>query len=134
MQSAFFARLRRSRGPAVTLAAGLLMLQAFVAGLAIAQAAVELTPEAGAGWAVICHGNGTPSSDTGSTPDPSKAWHACCVACAASAGPATLPLPWGVPAVDRQPAIAVLPWHTALLMVATRAVRAGLSQAPPRLD
>ena len=118
------------------LAAGLLALQAFVAGLATAQAAVMLTPDA-TGLAMICHGGGAPASDTGDTgsaPDPSKEWHACCEACAASAGPAMLPPLWEVPSVERVGGAVALPWRAALLLIGSRAVRAGLSQAPPGLD
>ena len=126
----FIARLRRHRGPAAILAAGLIALQTFVAGLAMAEAAVALTPELGAGFAVICHGIGGPASDPGSAPAP-KDWHPCCVACAAGAGAASLPALWDEPSLTRLPVAAAPRWHRASLPSVPRAVRAGLSQAPP---
>jgi hypothetical protein len=131
---ALFARLRRHRGPAVWLAAALVALQAFVAGLAMAEAAVMLAPAgAGAGFAVICHGGGAASPDTG-VPGPAAAWHPCCVACAAGAGAAVLPPPWGVPIAGRPGVVASPRRPSETVLIAPRAVRAGLAQAPPSLD
>jgi hypothetical protein len=84
MPLGLIARLRRCRRPAVMIAAGLIAAQALLAGLAMAQAALVLTPSlAGvAGFAVICHGNGGADSDYGTAQDPAntdpaKNWHPC---------------------------------------------------------
>jgi hypothetical protein len=129
------ARLRRYRRPAVTIAAGLIAVQAFLAGLATAQAGVMLTPNlAGvADFAVICHGNGGADSESGSAPDPAKSWHPCCVSCAAGAQPAMLPEQLIVLRSDRLRVFKSGALWPASILIAPRAVRAGLSQAPPRL-
>jgi hypothetical protein len=126
-----FVSLRRHRGPAVALAVALIALQAFIAGLAMAGAARMQTAEAGAGFAVICHGNGAPSSDSGSAPNQPKNWHPCCFACTAGAGAALLPEPWDAVGASRQPISSPPRLRTASVLIAPRAVRAGFSQAPP---
>jgi hypothetical protein len=132
MPLGLIARLRLCRRPAVMIAAGLMVGQAFLAGLTMAQAAVMLTPGL-AGFAVICHGNGGPDSDTGTAPEPAKSQHPCCLSCAASAPPATLPAQLiGLPG-GRCRAVETQNLCVASIPIAPRAVRAGLSQAPPRL-
>jgi hypothetical protein len=133
MPLGLIARLRLCRRPAVMIAAGLIVGQAFLAGLTMAQAAVMLTPGAAdiAGFVVICHGNGGPDSDTGTAPDPAKSQHPCCLSCAASAAAATLPAQLiGLPG-DRCRAVESQNLYVASIPIAPRAVRAGLSQAPP---
>jgi hypothetical protein len=135
MPLGLIARLRRHRRPAVMIAAGLIAVQAFLAGLATAQAGVLLTPNLAdlAGFAVICHGNGSAGSD-GSAPDPVATWHPCCLSCAAGAPPATLPEQLIVLRSDGFRASLSRAAYPASILIAPRAVRAGLSQAPPRLD
>src|SRR5579872_7141430 len=96
MPLGLIARLRRCRRPVVMIAAGLIAVQALLAGLSMAQAAFMLTPGLPdlAGFAIICHGNGGADNGTAQHPgntDPAKDGHSCCMACAASAAPATLP-------------------------------------------
>ena len=132
MLRGFVARLRLHRRPAAMIAAGLIALQAFLAGLATAQAVIVLTPNL-ADIAVICHGNGGSDSDHGGAPDPIKASHLCCVACASGAPPATLTQ---APNMLRSVACRNLqlpPICAAAIPVARRAVRDGPSQAPPKL-
>jgi hypothetical protein len=144
MSPGLIARLRRYRRPAVMIAAGLIAVQAFLAGLTTAQA-VALTSNLFdvAGFAVICHGNGGAGSDNGAAQDPAKTdpaktdpaknQHPCCVSCAAAATPATLP---GQPIVLRADRRRVLksPFFCAVsFLITPRAVRAGPSQAPPSL-
>jgi len=57
MPFGLIARLRLHRRPAVMIAAGLIAVQALLAGFGIAQAALILTPGV-ADFAVICHGGG----------------------------------------------------------------------------
>jgi hypothetical protein len=138
MPLGLIARLRRYRRPAIMVAAGLMAVQALLAGLSMAQAALMPTPglPEGTGFAVICHGNGgagNEAQDPANT-DPAKHWHPCCVACAASAAPATLPAqPIGLRS-DRCP-VCKSPFFSApSILIAPRAVRAGPSQAPPSID
>jgi hypothetical protein len=134
MLKGFIALMRRHRRPVVWLAAGLLVLQALLAGLATAQAAVMLSGELGAGFAVICHGNGGASPDTGSGSDLPKDWHSCCGACTAGAAPAVLPALLDVAGASLLSAPASPRLRAASLSIVPRAVRAGPSQAPPSLD
>ncbi len=135
MSPGLIARLRRYRRPAVMIAAGLIAVQAFLAGLTTAQAALVLTPNPAdvAGFAVICHGNGSADSDNGKAPDPAKNQHPCCVSCAAGAPPATLPEQLIVLRADRC-RVFKSPFFCAVsILITPRAVRAGPSQAPPSL-
>jgi hypothetical protein len=113
-------------------AAGVIAMQAFLAGLALAQAALILTPGV-ADFAVICHGNGAGASNDKTAPAPRTSPHPCCESCIAAAAPATLPEQALVAPEDRALELKSSPWWTLALPVAARAVRAGLSQAPPSL-
>jgi hypothetical protein len=129
------ARLRRHRGPAVLVLVLLMAVQAFLGGLAMAQAALMLSPNpAGADFAVICHGAGGAGSDPGTAPDPAKSQHPCCLSCVTSGPPATLPAQHIVLRPDRVRGLARPVLRAASILIAPRAVRAGASQAPPRLD
>jgi hypothetical protein len=127
------ARLRHHRRPAAMLVAGAIVVQAFLAGLALAQAALLLTPGL-ADFAVICHGNsGAAVSHDNSAPAPKINPHPCCESCTAAAPPATLPEQALVPQADRALLLQSSSLRTLALLIAARAVRAGLSQAPPSL-
>jgi DUF2946 family protein len=118
----------RCRRPIALLAVWLVVLQAFLAGVATAQAGAMLA----AGPAeVICHASGSADPADGSAPDATKAWHLCCAACTAPvvAAPA-------VPAVvSIEPRGASRPsaLQGFIFIVAHGAIRAGPSQAPPTL-
>ena len=135
MKLGLIAHLRRYRRPAVALAAGLIGVQAFLAGVVMAQAALMLAPDLSddAGFAVICHGNGG-SSDPGTAPDPAKSQHPCCMTCAAGPAPAVVPAPSIVLRADRLRRLEPSFFSAATIRIAPRAVRAGPSQAPPRRD
>jgi hypothetical protein len=135
MPLGLIAHLRRCRRPAVMVAAGLIAVQAVLAGLAMAQAALALTPNLAevADFAVICHGNGGAGSDNGTAPDPVKSQHPCCTACVAGAPPATLPAQLIVLRTGRCRAVKSRTLCAASIRVAPRTVRAGYSQAPPSL-
>jgi len=144
MPLGLIARLRRYRRPAVTVAAGLFAVQAFLAGLATAQAGLVLTPNLAdvAGFAVICHGNGGADSGNGVDPaktdpaktDPAKDRHPCCVSCAAGPPPATSPEQLSVLRADPFRVFKSRALHATSIPIVSRAVRAGPSQAPPNLD
>lgn len=123
-------RLRLWRRPVVTLAAALMVAQAFLAGLAGVQAAVFGL--AGIGdFAVICHGQGDAGSDHGSAPSPGRDQHPCCIACRAGAPPALLPLPSVALRIEVARLVPIR--HAVAIPIPVRAVRAGQSQAPPSL-
>jgi hypothetical protein len=126
------ARLHRHRRPAVMIAAGLLAVQAFLAGLTVAQALVLTSnlPD-GANFGVICHGNG--GADPAGT-NPAANPHPCCEACAAGATPATLPEQLIVLRADRSRVFKASVLCALSIRITPRAVRAGASQAPPILD
>jgi len=126
-------QLRHSRRPLIAVVVVLIVLQALVSGLASARAAVSASLlDAG----VICHGaaNGTggaeppadDSSGSGAVGD------LCCVFCAAAA-PALLTVTAPVVGhVERAGTDRLTLPARDHVLIAARAVRAGLSQAPPR--
>jgi hypothetical protein len=135
-------RLRRCRRPAVMVAAGLVAVQAFLAGLTGAQALVLTANLSGPDFTVICHGTGGSGSDSRAAqdpaqdpagPNPATTQHPCCEACAAAAAPATLPAQLTVVRTDRWRAFASPVLSAVLVRITPRAVRAGTSQAPPIL-
>ena len=120
------------RRPVIVIAAWLIALQAFLAGVATAQSGVVLVPaplDAG----TICHGADASAPADPTPPDADKFRQLCCAFCA-TASSATAP---------REPAklAPVVSWERAELPALTRfivsmargAVRAGASQAPPAL-
>jgi hypothetical protein len=134
MPLGFIARLRDRRRPAVMIAAGLLAVQAFLAGLATAQALVRTSDLSDGAFAVICHGTGGsgPAQDPAGT-NPAARQHPCCEACAAGAAPATLPEQLIVLHADRSRLFKLPVLRAISIRIAPRAVRAGTSQAPPTL-
>ena len=124
------ARLRPHLRPIAMIAAGLIALQAFLAGLASTQAVAIAAPDF-IDFAVICHGTGGTDPGDGTAPDPINIVHLCCVACMASAPPATLSEQAVLPQSDRCRESTTPAVCAAAVPIAGRAVRAGLSQAPP---
>jgi hypothetical protein len=116
------------RRPVVLIAAWLVVIQAFLTGVATAQSAAMLAADPTGGTAVICHGGG--GTDPAEPAAPGSAWHLCCAYCTSTA-----------PALPPITPIIVQSWtqHVAELqdlarftVIAARgAVRAGPSQAPP---
>jgi hypothetical protein len=105
-------------------------LQAFLAGLAAAQAAIVLTASP-VDVAVICHGHGGGNTDHGSNPDPRDAAHLCCVACACGGAPATLAQAPPVPRAVAFRSLGAAAARAVAGPILRRAVRDGPSQAPP---
>jgi len=131
MPASLITRLRLSGRPAVVFAAVVMVLQAFFAGLAGAQAAIVVTGAAG-DIAIICHGHGGAASEGGTSPDtPEQQQHPCCSFCTAGAGPAVLPTPALALFVGVCRPGKLLALHAVSILIAPRAVRAGSSQAPP---
>jgi DUF2946 family protein len=120
-----FAAHRRSR-PIVLVMAWLVLLQAFLAGFATAQAGAMLASNP---VDVICHSSGAADPSDGTAPD--KRLHLCCAYCL-SAAPAVPPpdAPRASMPQARQAArpIVVSGFN---VIISPGAVRAGPSQAPP---
>jgi len=127
-------QLRHSRRPLIAVVVVLIVLQALASGLASARAAVSASLlDAG----VICHGaaNGTGSGAESPADDSSGSGAVrdlCCVFCAAAA-PALLTVTAPVVGhVERAGTDRLTLPARDHVLIAARAVRAGLSQAPPR--
>ena len=116
---------------AITLiAAWLVVLQAFLAGVATAQAAAMLA--APAAIDVICHGSGNGGGATDNTaPETAKIEHLCCVGCTAAAPALPPPAAPGLTEVRQIPRPAIVASFT--FVISPGAIRAGASQAPPSL-
>ena len=114
------------RRPIVLIAAWLIVLQAFLAGVAAAQAAAMAASDP---INTICHGAGGVDANDGATPQSAKIEHLCCAHCI-SAAPAIAPpdAPRGAP-----PRLASRPLACSsfTVVIAHGAVRAGPSRAPP---
>lgn len=118
------------RRPIAMLAAGVIALQAFLAGLAGARAAQIFLADP-LGIAIICHGAVSANRDDGAPPPPINERHLCCVACMSGSAAATLP--------QHTVLVGFESWHGATrfavcaadVPIADRAIRAGESRAPP---
>jgi hypothetical protein len=129
MPDPMITRLRLCGRAAVAVAVVLMIVQAFLAGLANAEAALLGT---GGDFAVICHGAGGTPPEPGTAPA-DKQQHPCCESCTAGAPPAVLPVPAIVlRATHCQPCGSAI-LRAVAIPLAPRAVRAGPSQAPPSL-
>jgi hypothetical protein len=117
----------RCRRAAALILAAAIAVQALLTGLA-AEGVLVQAPGV-QDFAVICHGSGAADQDNGTVPDPARAKHPCCMSCTAAA-PA-LPRPPNV--MGPQPGRSFKPPipEVRTIFIAWRAVRAGLSQAPP---
>jgi len=119
--------IRPHRRALVLIAALLVVLQAFFAGVAIAQTGAALASDP---IGAICHGAGG-AAPADPAPDTGKAGHLCCDYCTS---PVPALAPPDAPAVAMPPPrrASPLPAFAGLLFVISAgAVRAGLSQAPP---
>ena len=109
------------RRPIVLIAAWLIVLQAFLAGVAAAQAAAMAASDP---INAICHG-----ADDGTAPQSAKIEHLCCAHCI-SAAPAIAP-PDAPRAAPARLASRPLACSSFTVAIARGAVRAGPSRAPP---
>jgi hypothetical protein len=119
-----------SRRAIVSIAAWLVVLQAFFAGVAIAQMGATLSFDPVAA-AAICHGAGGAGSDDTTAPETGKVRHLCCAYCMSTA-PA-VPPPVLPNLLQPRPISRLLAYSGFTLVLAHQAVRAGQSQAPPGL-
>jgi hypothetical protein len=129
----FLEQLRQCRRPLIAVVVMLVVLQALVSGLASARAAAMSASPFDVG--VICHGAGNGAGNGAEPPadDPSGSGAArdlCCVFCAAAA-PALLTVVPSVAGHIGRAGTGLAPLARHFVLIAPRAVRAGLSQAPP---
>jgi hypothetical protein len=111
------------------IAAWLVVLQAFLVGVATAQAAA-MQASSGAVEA-ICHGSGGTDSADGTAPADVKIPHLCCDYCTSAAPAVAPPSPPWLAVVRHAAAPAV--FSSFILVISLGAIRAGPSQAPPGL-
>jgi hypothetical protein len=131
MPPGLVARLRLHCRPTALMAAGLIVLQALLAGLASARAATIAAADP-LGIAVICHGASGSDPGDGTAPDPIKTVHLCCVDCIGGPAAATLPEQAVLPGSALCGESTSLSVCVADVPTAARAMRAGQSRAPPR--
>ena len=114
------------RRPTVLIAAWLIVLQAFLAGVAAAQTAAMAASDP---LNAICHGAGGTDANDGTAPQSAEIEHLCCAHCI-SAAPAIAP-PDAPRAAPPRLASRPLVWSSFTVVIAHGAVRAGPSRAPP---
>jgi Protein of unknown function (DUF2946) len=113
----------------VLIAIWLVVLQAFLAGVATAQvgAMAASDPLLGA----ICHGSdGTGPADT-TAPDANKVRHLCCEYCSSAAPVLTPPDAMSVAVPHYRPTSQLSGFSRFIIVLSPGAIRAGPSQAPP---
>lgn len=130
MTPGFLNQLRYCRRPLIAVAVMLVVLQALVSGLSNARAAAMAANPFDAG--VICHGAGDgpelPADDSSGS---GFARDLCCTFCAAAAPALLTVTPPVIGHVERAGTRRLTPPARDYVLIAQRAVRAGLSQAPP---
>jgi hypothetical protein len=114
------------RRPIVLVMAWLVVLQAFLAGFATAQAGAIL---ASAPVDVICHSSGGDDPGDGTAPD--KVLHLCCAYCVSAVPAVSPPDPAGVAMPQARHVARPRVVSGFIVIISPGAVRAGPSQAPP---
>ncbi|MBV8111420.1 MAG: hypothetical protein JOZ26_04425 [Hyphomicrobiales bacterium] len=114
------------RRPTVLIAAWLIVLQAFLAGVAAAQAVAMAASDP---INAICHAADGAGANDGTAPQSVKIEHLCCAHCI-SAAPTIAP-PDAPRAAPAQLVSRPLACSSFTVVIARGAVRAGPSQAPP---
>jgi len=124
----FAAHRSRTTRAIVLIAVWLVVLQAFLAGVATAQAgAMASDPLLGA----ICHGSdGAAPADT-TAPDANKVRHICCEYCTSAAPALAPPGTAGATVLQSRPASQLSEFSRFIIVLSPGAIRAGPSQAPP---
>jgi DUF2946 family protein len=123
-------QLRHCRRPLIAVAVMLVVLQALVSGLASARAAVMSANPFDAG--VICHGaGGGPELPADDSSGSGFARDLCCTFCTAAAPALLTVTPPVVGHVERAGTDRLTQPARDHVLITPRAVRAGLSQAPP---
>jgi hypothetical protein len=126
----FLDQLRHCRRPLIAVVVMLVVLQALASGLASARAAAMSANPFDAG--VICHGaGGRAEPPAGGSSGSGAARDLCCVFCAAAAPALLTVTPPVVGHVERAGTDRLTLPARGHVLIIPRAVRAGLSQAPP---
>jgi len=116
------------RRPVALIAVWLVVLQAFLAGVATAQAG---TVAASDSLGAICHGSdGAPAAD-GTAPDTDKVRHLCCEYCTSAPPVLAPPDALAAAAPPSRPASQLAELSRFIIVISPGAIRAGASQAPP---
>ena len=124
-----FAAQHMCRRAVVLIATWLVVVQAFLAGVAAAQAAA-ITASPGAIGA-ICHGSGGGGATDGTAPKDAELRHLCCACCASALSAIVPPAAPGRAQVRHDPRLVL--FSRFIFVISPEAIRAGASQAPPRL-
>jgi len=114
------------RRPTALIAVWLVVLQAFLAGVATAQAG---TMPAADPLGAICHGSGDAADPA--APDAGKVRHLCCEYCTSAAPTLAPPDAASVAVPQPRQASRPLVFSRFTIVISPGAVRAGPSQAPP---
>jgi hypothetical protein len=123
-----FAANHSCRRPIVLIAAWLVVLQAFLAGVATAQAGAMLASDP---LGAICHGADGAGPADATAPEANKVRHLCCEYCT-SAAPAFVPPDAVSVAVSQSGQASRRPgFFPFTIVISPGAIRAGPSQAPP---
>jgi hypothetical protein len=115
------------RRPIVLIAAWLVVLQAFLAGVATARAGAILASDP----AAICHGSGGAGPVDSTAPETAKLQHLCCAYCTVAA-PAAAPPDALVISRARQASRPVA-YCGFTILLSRGVIRAGSARAPPTL-
>jgi hypothetical protein len=127
----FLDQLRQCRRPLIAVVVTLVVLQALVSGLASARAAAMSANPFDAG--VICHGAGGGTEPPADDPSGSGAARdICCTFCTVAASALLAVAPPVLGTIERAGTDRIVRPARDHVLIADRAVRAGLSQAPPR--
>jgi hypothetical protein len=118
------------RRPVILIAVWLVVLQAFLVGLATARSGAMLAADP---IGAICHGlpGATPGANPANMPasDAAQAWHLCCASCLFAVSAIAAPAAPTLPAPRRDARALALSPFTIILTRGAR--RAGPSRAPP---
>jgi heme A synthase len=125
----FAAHRSRTTRAIVLIAVWLVVLQAFLAGVATAQAGAMAAADPLLG--AICHGSdGAGAADT-TAPDANKVRHLCCEYCTSAAPVLVPPDAANLAATSLQQVAQPPAFSRFIIVIALGAIRAGPSQAPP---
>jgi hypothetical protein len=116
------------RAPIVLIAVWLVVLQAFLAGVATAQAGAILAGNSID--AAICHGAGDADPDDPAAPV-EAAWHLCCASCTSAAPPVVSSGALAAIALESRGESRPVAFAGFTLVIPHGVIRAGSSQAPP---
>jgi hypothetical protein len=116
------------RRATVLIAIWLVVLQAFLAGVATAQAGAMAAADPLVG--AICHGSDGAGPANTTAPDANKVRHLCCEYCTSAAPALAPPDTMSVAALQSPPTSQLAVFSRFIIVISPGAIRAGPSQAP----